>query len=88
MTEIPNVGMLKILQSDVLNIQVGGVADVDVTFSDAVGKVFLVRFTPVLLFYFQLGWHWGGGSGAAVVCAVVVGSGCGCGGGVSRYHFF
>ncbi len=72
-TEIPDVTMLKILQSDVLDIQVGGVADVNVTYSDEVGEVFLFRFTPVLALTFGLGGIGGGGEwGCGCVC-------CGCG---------
>jgi hypothetical protein len=80
--------MGKILQSNVLDVDVGVVAYVNVTFSDKVGEVFFVCFFPVLCFDFWLGWHLcvGGGSGVGVVCAVVVGGGCGCGGGVSRYY--
>jgi hypothetical protein len=83
--EIPDVAMGKILQSDILDVCIGGVAYINITFSDEVGEMFFVHFFPVLCFDFQRGWHWGGGNGVAVVCVVVVGGGCGCGGGVSRY---
>jgi hypothetical protein len=40
--------MIKILPLDVLDIFVGGVGDIIVSFPDEVGEVFLVRFSPVL----------------------------------------
>ncbi len=55
--EIFDVPMGKILQSDVLNVDVGGVGYVNVSFPDEVGEVFLVLFPPVLRFDFWLGWH-------------------------------
>jgi hypothetical protein len=51
--------MGKILQSDVLNADVGGVTYVTISFSDEVGEVFFVCFPLVLFFDFRLGWHWG-----------------------------
>jgi hypothetical protein len=64
MMEIFDVAMGKILQSDILNVDVGGVGCVNVSFPDEVGEVFLVLPPPVLCFGFWLGWHWGGRAGS------------------------
>ncbi len=61
--EILDAVMGKILPLDVLNIFVGGVGSINVAFTDEVGEVFLVRFSPVLCFYFWRGWQLGGGVG-------------------------
>jgi hypothetical protein len=82
--EISDVTMGKICQSDGLNIGVEGAAHVNVTYTDKVGKVFFVCFSPGFGWTFGVGGI-GGVSGVAVVCAVIVGDGCGCGSSVSRY---
>jgi hypothetical protein len=55
--------MGKIHQLDVLDIGVGGVAYVNVTYTDEVGEVFFVHFSPGFSFDFWCRWHWGGGVG-------------------------
>jgi hypothetical protein len=71
-TENFDDAMGKICQSDVLNIQVGGVADVDVTYTDEVGKVLFVRFSPGFCFDFWRRRHWGGGGGTGLQLCVLL----------------
>ncbi len=77
--EIFDVTMVKICLLDELDHFIRGVGDINVTSPDKVKEVFFVCFSPLLCFYFWLGWHWGGSGVAEIggVCAVVVGGDCG-----------
>ncbi len=78
--------MGKILPLDILDIFMGGIVDINLSFPDKIREVFLVHFSPVFCFNFLRDWHWGGsGVVESVVYAVVVGGGCGCGSVVSKY---
>jgi hypothetical protein len=60
-TEIVDVVMWKILQSDVLNVYVGGVAYINIPYTDEVGEVFFIHFSPGFCVNFWYQWHWRGG---------------------------
>jgi hypothetical protein len=61
--EILDMAMGKIHQSDILNIGIGGDAYVNVIYTDEVGKVLFVCFSPGFCFDLWRRWNWGGGVG-------------------------
>ena len=69
-TKIPDVAMGKILQSDILDACVGGIAYINVTFSDKVREVFFVCFSPVLCFDFLMRVALGGRGRGVALCVL------------------